>query len=220
MNLISTLFKQIAKYGITKAVSKTIKADPVAAGRAGVSTVLGLFGSGKQQTTYQQMPNPYTTNQELFNNLLGFQESAYTAQADLFERQADITLAESMTNAEIKARDAESFASQQALNYQSSGVTLEGSPMEVLNETRHKAKQEVQAILDQGKAYAELSRRQAVASRNTGRAAVLGAQYQMGAGQSVFSGDQAATRNPATYVPDRSIGRTFGELAQTIFGNN
>lgn len=120
-------------------------------------------------TSYQQANAP-------FQAALNLQQQAYNQEADLYDQQAQIALDEAGRDAEIKARDAEKFRAQQALNYSASGVLLEGSPMEVLNETRRLASQEIDATLARGGAQADLLRQRAMQTRTVGRASLLGEQ--------------------------------------------
>lgn len=129
-------------------------------------------------TSYQQANAP-------FQAALGLQQKAYDEEAALYDAQAQLALDEASREAAIKARDAETFRSQQALNYSASGVLLEGSPMEVLNDTRRKAGEEIDALLARGGAQADLLRRKAASTRTVGRASILGsmAEYSQRATQ-------------------------------------
>lgn len=192
-----------------------IAANPVAFGQG----IAGLFaGSSKPEIrTPPRMANPYELGQGAYDNILKMVEDSYMIEADLYDKQAQIALDESEEEAGIKAGDVKQFRAQQALNYQFQGVTLEGSPMEILNETRRKGEQEVDAILRRGVAQADLLRRQGQIQRNQGRASVLGQKFQYGMSRYSFAVDQIAARAPQVIPAQRDIGKSLGILGQALF---
>jgi len=118
------------------------------------------------------------------------QEATYAARAAEFEAQqmevnAQITADEAARDASKIADNARRFAGEQAVAYASSGVTLEGSPLLVLDETRRKAQEEVDATYRRGqqissalKMQAQMTREfgafQASTAQSKGRSALLG----------------------------------------------
>ena len=103
-------------------------------------------------------------------------QQSYAAEQEALaqEEQGRIAEQEAALYAEQKTREAGKFAQQQALNYSASGVLLEGTPAQVLNETRNLAAQEVEAILKQGAAQGNLARRKAGIVRSSALANRLG----------------------------------------------
>lgn len=110
------------------------------------------------------------------------QKKAASQSADLQEQQASLALDEAQTNAGIVANDRRDLLRRQALAYTKSGVALEGSPLLVLENTRSKSQQEVDAIVKSGAAQYKLGMANAATTRTAGRAA-LTSSYIAGAGQ-------------------------------------
>lgn len=128
----------------------------------------------------------------------GFQaRSAANSEADRLREQANIALQESRRDAEQQAREITSFQSSQAHTYASSGITLEGSPVVVLEQTRKLGQQQVDAVIRRGMAQSNLINQQADAQRKAGRNALIGAFVSAAAG------------GANTYMKGQSIG-TFG----------
>lgn len=131
-----------------------------------------------------------------FSALLGgfAQNSAANTEANSIQSQAQIALQESRQAAAQRAYDVTKFQSEQAHTYASSGITLEGSPALVLEETRRLGQQEVDALTRSGNAKYNLMMTQAQQTRNAGRAALIGAFAKTG--QSALS----------AYTMGRSVG--------------
>lgn len=129
----------------------------------------GLLGMGKSYMPSMEDPSA---------GLYGIQQKAYDNEAIAQEQQAMQAEYEAGLAAQQKAREVHMHRENQANTYSASGVTLDGSPMDVLNETRALGQQEVDAILKSGQASGELLRRKAMLTRNEGRAAILGSQIK------------------------------------------
>lgn len=143
-------------------------------GFAGGQLVASLFGGNtgaSADSLYADAVNPMA-------GAMSFQRQAYQDEFDLQNIQANIALSEAADAAEAHAYDAEKFRKQQANAYNASGVLLEGSPMEVLNETTRLATKEVNAITRRGRATADVLRRRATATLNEGRSKLLGIESQ------------------------------------------
>lgn len=84
------------------------------------------------------------------------QKAAYDQEAWAIGRQADIIYEEGMREAARTAYNVKKFKEQQALDFASSGGTLQGSPMAVLTETAILGAQEVAAIRRRAEAQNEL----------------------------------------------------------------
>lgn len=83
-------------------------------------------------------------------------QSESNVQADLALQQAQMRGTESVRAAEREARlvqeDAIATERKQKLAYLASGVTLEGSPLLIMEETRRKGQENVDEIINAGKA--------------------------------------------------------------------
>lgn len=102
------------------------------------------------------------------------QNKAAKQSAAAQEEQANLALEEASVNAGIVADDRRNFLKRQTLAFTKSGVALEGSPLLVLETTRAKSQQEVDAIIKSGNAQYKLGMANAQTTRNTGRAALIG----------------------------------------------
>lgn len=143
-------------------------------------------------SSYQQAQSP-------FDQALQMQTQAYAQEADLYDRQAQIALEEAGQDAEAKQRDASQVEAQQLLNYQGSGImAVGGTPLEVANQTRKLADQEVQAILRRGAAQADLFRMKGGNVRSAGRADILGARAKFSAQDAQTQIQSIQSRGPGT----------------------
>lgn len=116
---------------------------------------------------YQRYGSMYRDTANLQNQ--AFQDEA-AAQDEEAARVAD----ETGTAAYNTARDADDFIKEQALAYSGAGVLpTEGSPVEVMNETRRRAQENVDAITRRGMATSSLLRRKGAQYRNQGRLNLL-----------------------------------------------
>lgn len=145
------------------------------------SGMIGAFGGGRSSNgaalTTALMNQPPTGLWNMYQNNVD-------QQAQMYDQQAKIALDEAGYTAEQKARDAHKFRENQAVQYSSSGVLLEGTPVQVMNETVALAGQEIDAIMRRGAAQNELYRRQGNLVRNQGMANLLGSQLEFGTRQS------------------------------------
>lgn len=95
-------------------------------------------------------------------------QSLYNQEADAQMREGQILAQEAQAAAEQKAREGGKVQSKQALQYASSGITLEGTPLLVMEETRHLAQQEVDALIQRGQAQAQIAAIRAAGIRTAG----------------------------------------------------
>lgn len=100
-------------------------------------------------------------------------QSAANQQAKLQEEQGGIALKEANTNATNEAYNQSQALGRQRLAFLANGVTLEGSPALVQEQSRQYGQQQVQSILDQGAAQYNLAQKNAAVTRNQGRAALI-----------------------------------------------
>lgn len=100
-------------------------------------------------------------------------QKAANAEANLEQQQGDILLAESKTNAANEAYNEKQFVGKQRLAFLANGVSLEGSPSEVLKDSTAYGQSQVDAILRQGQSQYSLAYQQAAITKNKGRAALI-----------------------------------------------
>ena len=101
-------------------------------------------------------------------------KSAYDAESNLQRQQADIAASEAQVNAKNEAFNQTQAVQNQRLAFLANGVTLEGSPALVLEESKKYGQSQVDAILRQGAAKKALGYAEADISKNKGRAALIG----------------------------------------------
>lgn len=101
------------------------------------------------------------------------QQKAAKEEAALVAKQGDVAFEEARVSAADEARAQTHAVQRQKLAFLSSGVSLEGSPLMVLNESREYGQQSVDAILRQGSARKELAYSQASQLKKKGRAALI-----------------------------------------------
>ena len=128
-------------------------------------------------------------------------KSAYDAEGNLERQQADIAASEAQVNAKNEAFNQTQAVQNQRLAFLANGVTLEGSPALVLEESKKYGQGQVDAILRQGAAKKALGYAEADISKNKGRAALIGGFTQAAGSiaQGIGSGQKAgmfdASRN-------------------------
>lgn len=160
---------------IASLVSGTGFGIGVSAARSAVDLGNSFFGSAgrNSQANVQSL---YGMSDPLFGQAQQRQADAIEAAAKAQELQAQAALEDAQNAATQKAGDVRRAHGRQAIAYASSGVTLEGSPLLVLNETLRLGQQEVDALMKRGTAQANLYNQAAFQTRNEGRAALLGQQ--------------------------------------------
>ncbi len=95
-------------------------------------------------------------------------QRAANDEAELMDRQADIVLSETIRDADRLRRDVITFRESQAHAFLDSGVTLQGSPMEILTETVRKGNAQIEALVRRGQAESDLQRDKANILRRSG----------------------------------------------------
>jgi hypothetical protein len=137
---------------------------------------------------------------------------ASNQEAKLQREQADIALAESRANATNEAYNQNIAVGKQKLAFLSNGVSLEGSPTLVLQESTRYGQQQVQSILDQGAARYKLGQKEAAITQNKGRAALIaGIAQGVGTLSTLKLGKSSSLETPKTnstitpYYPGRSM---------------
>jgi hypothetical protein len=148
--------------------------------------------------------------------------NAGNAEAAAQKQQADMALQTSTLEAEKTAREGRQFGANQAEQYLGSGVTLEGSPAKVLEQTRSLAQQEVNAIKQRGALTTQLLRTQAMRTQQAGRNALLGGfanaglgtmqNYYQGAGRFQGAVPKGSYYNPVSPYGPQPIPTTAAQL--------
>lgn len=95
-------------------------------------------------------------------------------EAGFQETQGRIAQAEAEETAENVSEENRKFKARQKLLFLKAGVTLEGTPLLILQETEEEGQEEVEAIRRRGEAQLTLSQQQAEITRSRGRAAFIG----------------------------------------------
>lgn len=113
-------------------------------------------------------------------------DKASKKEANALNDQAGIAENESQAEARRRATEVRQFQRKQKLAFLKNGVTLEGSPLLILDETIASGQEEVDSIVRRGSAQAKFLRENAAQARNKGRAALIGGIG--GAASSVIGG--------------------------------
>lgn len=100
--------------------------------------------------------------------------AAANKEAQALEGQANLAQQEAESDARIHATQVRKFAANQKSAYLKNGVTLDGSPLLVLEDTRQVGQEEVNSMMRSGAAKAQLLRDRAQIQRNEGRASLIG----------------------------------------------
>lgn len=123
------------------------------------------------------------------------------------EEQAQLTISETEALARQKAREVNNARGEQAQAYLRSGVTLEGTPLAILEHTRQLGEEEIKAINERGVRTADLIRNRARIGASEAQAKLIGQDYGYGV-------EQTRTRMAAS----RTYGDAFSS-ALTGLGN-
>jgi hypothetical protein len=126
---------------------------------------MGLEGAATFSNIIQQGAQVYS----------GIQQDKMAQRAARFqESQAILAQEEALREARQVKENLEKFRKTQKLAFLKNGVTLQGSPMLVLQETERKGLEEVDAIVKRGTAISNLLFQEAKTKRRTGRAILIG----------------------------------------------
>ncbi len=113
---------------------------------------------------------------------------AARSEARALEKEAALARKEGLEEADRLDKEHKRFLAYQSLMYMKGGVTLKGSPLFVLKETREEAKKQVNAQRNRANALYGLGRDRASRVRNEGRAALIGGMFNAaGTGSMFFS---------------------------------
>lgn len=150
------------------------------------------------------------------------EQAAARAEASALSRQSSLAYEQSLLEAAQKERQVTAFKEQQALKFASSGMTLEGSPLAVLEETRALGQQETDAIRRRGEEVSRLYEMEGLQMLRRGSAAAFGGFAN--ALQSQFQSQQqaAAMKNQAFQSGLSGITsgvQAFGAMKSSNFSN-
>lgn len=113
-----------------------------------------------------------STGLSLLSGLFGYMQAEDAAE--ISESRGRMLLDEANAEAALYAEQATSFRASQAVAYGKAGVTLEGSPLDVLEADARTAAENMAAIQARGRAQQVASAADASAARAQGRAALIG----------------------------------------------
>lgn len=146
---------------------------------SGMSSVMGLGGALMSKPNSAEL---YASSGPAFYAGQTLQQQAITDQTNYSNAQADQLMKETHMAAVQKAREVHDIREQQALDYDNSGIILEGSPMAVLERTRSLGQEEIGYIEDSGVAGASGIYRQNLIATNQARAGMISAQASYNSG--------------------------------------
>jgi hypothetical protein len=150
---------------------------------------------------------------DIIGGLFGYLASQEMAAAT--ESRGRLLRMEAEADAVRYQEQAENFKASQALAYLKSGVTLEGSPLDVLDETARVTAENLSAIRARGAAQQQEYMSEATLTRGRGRAALLGG-ITGAAKTAALAGYSASKRSPtAAPAPATASPTGFG---QSVFG--
>ncbi len=132
-------------------------------------------------------------------------DKASKKEANALNDQGALAQSEAEAEARRRATEVRQFQRRQKLAFLKNGVTLEGSPLLVLDETIATGQEEVDAIMRRGTAQAKYYRESAAITRSKGRAALIGGiggaastvigGYGIGQSAGLFGSTTATTSN-------------------------
>lgn len=161
----------------------------------------GLFGGNSSRVFDIYRPS----NEALWN----FQGQAGDREASLLEQQATFAEQDAAVTAEQKAREVKYARGEQATGYLSSGVTLSGTPLDVLHDTLVQGQQEIDAITARGAAIGNLYRSRAAIASNESRASIFGSRMNYGVQEAQARMADDRLRNQAIFQGARTLFSTF-----------
>lgn len=137
-------------------------------------------------------PNPYRSG--LNDSMWAFQAENNALRLKQSQQQSDLALAEGTRDAAEIGREAKTAISQQAHQYNNSGVRLEGTPMQVMELSRRLAQQQVDALTQRSIAVANILRENGLVQNNEANAALLGQRTSNAFAAGQFDAQQALSR--------------------------
>lgn len=137
-------------------------------------------------------------------------------EAGLLRAQGKQAMIESQFAAAQKAREVTKFQSMQAMQYASSGVTGQGTPALVMEDTRQQGQQEVDALIQHGQAIQNLYNMKASITAKSGRSSFLsGIMGALTTGFKGFSMAQKSGLAGNNYSNPYGAGNAYYDTAST-----
>ena len=146
---------------------------------SGMSSVMSLGGALMSKPNSAEL---YQSSSPSFYAGLTLQQQAMADQTQFANAQAQQLQKETFAAARQKAREIHDIREQQALDFDNSGIILEGSPMAVLERTRSLGQEEIEAIEDSGVAGVTSILRQNMMQQNQAAAGIISATAQYNSG--------------------------------------
>ncbi len=114
-------------------------------------------------------------------------------EARALEREAALARQEELAEADRLEKEHTRFLAKQSLMFLKGGVTLSGSPLFVLEETREEKDKQIEAQINRANARYGLGRTRANIVRSSGRASLIGGLFGgIGSGTTMFAQAKAA----------------------------
>lgn len=135
-------------------------------------------------------------------------------EAKYIQQQGQIALEQSKKDAEIEAFNQRQAIGNQRLAFLANGVSLEGSPMLITQQSEKFGQQSVDAILAQGANQADLANHKAKIMKSEGRAALIGGILQ-GTSSALTGGAQM--KKAGMFDPTTSTGKSSYTPARQDF---
>lgn len=170
----------------------------------GASTAMSMIGSVSKGQAAQSDANT--------------QAMLYDVEAVLQEKEGDIAYQDAKQAAIQRAREVRKFQAMQATKYVQSGVTLEGTPIAVLEETRKLGQQEVDYMLKRGQSLKNLAYLRAGNTRLTGE--VTRAQGRSALYGGIFDAMGTGLSNAFTFARGSSFGGSPSGSPSMVYSDN
>lgn len=154
-----------------------------------------------------------TAGAGILEGLFGY--NAAEAQASFLRSQAQLVQAESEADIVRYAENAKEFKTKQAMAYMKSGVTLEGSPLDILDETVRVTGENISAMRAKTAAQMQELKSKASALKGAGRAALVGGFAKA---TSVYASQYAKLKGPSASDIKSQV-NNFGLSTGTGFDN-
>lgn len=166
MGVAQTLSLISSLGGVAKAASPAVSSATSAWN--GLSTAGKLATGGIAAAGLAELAGTYMTS----NNA--------SSESSAMQQQGDLYLHEALLTADQTAEQGRQFQAEQKMNFVTSGVSLAGSPLIVLDDTSNKVRQEIEAIKARGQAQRDLSYARAAIAQREGRAGFLSGLVKTG----------------------------------------
>lgn len=187
----------------------------IASGLVGTGGAYANAGSIAKSSTF--MPDRTS-----FDASLGAYQKSLETEYSATSKQADLILEELGTEATRRAQESEFQQNETAEHFTSKGVTLDGTPLEIIAKQRALKMQEIDHLSSRAVALADLERAKGTIAYNEGLSRIAGAkgdyitkaaQYSLANESSAFA---AKSYSGSSFM--NLLGSTFGLLSQTQFG--